>query len=362
MAACCTHRAVGRLTSGIGSTAPVLIARLCAWFSSSASGGGCLRGGHDLTSSRAAFGWLDSARGATADAAGAAPYLLEPSVVSTSSRPASTTTSGAAPAESFAAAAARSAALEDQITTDPSRFRVLTGDRPTGALHLGHYFGTLANRVRLQHAGVEILLVIADYQVITDRDSVGNLSGAVLELVADYLAAGIDPATATIFAEAPPDALTDVTAARIGPAHGAHTNPSAAPTPTPDQKPSPRVLGPNRARRESGACTRAATSGMSSTTPNPIRTTTASVRAAPLANPTPLTSWASATIAIVNVAPRPSTMPSGRRRPPTALADRSAGRTGRTHGVIAVPAPATKANTISRSIGPDDAGRSLRSD
>src|SRR5664279_3348621 len=188
MAACCTHRAVGRLTSGIGSTAPVLIARLCAWFSSSASGGGCLRGGHDLTSSRAAFGWLDSARGATADAAGAAPYLLEPSVVSTSSRPASTTTSGAAPAESFAAAAARSAALEDQITTDPSRFRVLTGDRPTGALHLGHYFGTLANRVRLQHAGVEILLVIADYQVITDRDSVGNLSGAVLELVADYLA------------------------------------------------------------------------------------------------------------------------------------------------------------------------------
>ena len=149
-------------------------------------------------------------RGATADAAGAAPYLLEPYVVSTTSRPASTTTSGAAPAESFAAAAARSAALEDQITTDPSRFRVLTGDRPTGALHLGHYFGTLANRVRLQHAGVEILLVIADYQVITDRDSVGNLSGAVLELVADYLAAGIDPATATIFAHSAVPALNQL--------------------------------------------------------------------------------------------------------------------------------------------------------
>ena len=65
----------------------------------------------------------------------------------------------------------------------------------------------------------------------------------------------------------------------------------------------------------------------------------ASVRAAPLARPTPLTSWASATIAIVNVAARPSTIPTGRRRPPSALADSSAGTTGSTHGVIAVPAP-----------------------
>ena len=55
-----------------------------------------------------------------------------------------------------------------------------------------------------------------------------------------------------------------------------------------------------------------------------------------------LTSCASATIAIVNVSARPSTIPSGRRRPPTALADSSAGTTGSTHGVIAVPAPAIK--------------------
>ncbi len=69
---------------------------------------------------------------------------------------------------------ARSAEIEAQIETDPGRFRVLTGDRPTGNLHLGHYFGTLANRVVLQRKGVETFLVIADYQVITDRDAVGS--------------------------------------------------------------------------------------------------------------------------------------------------------------------------------------------
>lgn len=118
--------------------------------------------------------------------------------------------SPASSADSFAAAAARSSALDDQITTYPSRFRVLTGDRPTGPLHLGHYFGTLANRVRLQRAGVEVFLVIADYQVITDRDSVGNLSANVLELLADYLAAGIDPATATIFTHSAVPALNQL--------------------------------------------------------------------------------------------------------------------------------------------------------
>ena len=94
-------------------------------------------------------------------------------------------------ANSFAVSAARSAHLEDEITEHPEGFRVLTGDRPTGALHLGHYFGTLANRVRLQHAGVEVFVVIADYQVITDRDRIGDLSSNVRELRLDYLAAGI---------------------------------------------------------------------------------------------------------------------------------------------------------------------------
>ena len=70
---------------------------------------------------------------------------------------------------------------------------MLTGDRPTGPLHLGHYVGTLANRVRLQAAGVEVFLVIADYQVVTDRDVAGDVRGTVRELLLDYLAAGIVP-------------------------------------------------------------------------------------------------------------------------------------------------------------------------
>ena len=146
------------------------------------------------------------------------------------------------------------------------------------------------------------------------------------------------------------EALTEITAARIGPAHGAHTNPSAPPTPSPVQKPSPRVLGPNRASRDSGACTRCASSGISSTSPNTISTTIANVARAAGASPTPLTSCASATIAIVKVTASPSTIPSGRRRPPTALAASSAGSTGSTQGVIAVPAPAISANSSSRII------------
>ncbi len=91
----------------------------------------------------------------------------------------------------------------DLDRTAPSRAfapRVLTGDRPTGQLHLGHLFGTLQNRVRLQKEGVDLLVLVADYQTITDRDSPVSLPEDVEELVADYLAVGIDPACATIFA------------------------------------------------------------------------------------------------------------------------------------------------------------------
>jgi tryptophanyl-tRNA synthetase len=78
--------------------------------------------------------------------------------------------------------------------------RVLTGDRPTGQLHLGHLFGTLLNRVALQEQGVDLMVLIADYQTITDRDSPASLPADVEELLADYLAVGIDPARATVFA------------------------------------------------------------------------------------------------------------------------------------------------------------------
>ncbi|MET7334208.1 tryptophan--tRNA ligase [Nonomuraea sp. NPDC005650] len=75
---------------------------------------------------------------------------------------------------------------------------VLTGDRPTGSLHLGHYFGSLANRVALQDK-FPMYVLIADYQVITDRDLPGEIQRNITELLLDYLAVGIDPARATIF-------------------------------------------------------------------------------------------------------------------------------------------------------------------
>ncbi|NKZ06097.1 tryptophan--tRNA ligase [Actinomadura latina] len=105
---------------------------------------------------------------------------------------------------------ARSRELEERIAADPGAFRILTGDRPTGPLHLGHYFGTLANRVRLQRAGVELFVLVADYQVLTDRDVADRLSEHVDGLVADYLAAGIDPAAATIFRHSAVPALNQL--------------------------------------------------------------------------------------------------------------------------------------------------------
>ncbi|MFJ4923851.1 tryptophan--tRNA ligase [Streptomyces sp. NPDC088725] len=110
----------------------------------------------------------------------------------------------------MSAARARSAALEERILGDPGSFRVLTGDRPTGRLHLGHYFGTLHNRVRLQDLGVEMFVVVADYQVLTDRDVADNLAGHVEDLVLDYLAVGVDPARSTIFTHSAVPALNQL--------------------------------------------------------------------------------------------------------------------------------------------------------
>src|SRR5579875_162660 len=108
------------------------------------------------------------------------------------------------------AARRRSAQVDAAIADDPPAYRVLTGDRPTGPLHLGHYFGTLANRIRLQQLGVDLLVVIADYQTLTDRDAPAGLADDVLGLVADYVAAGIDPSRATIFAHSQIPALNQL--------------------------------------------------------------------------------------------------------------------------------------------------------
>ncbi len=104
----------------------------------------------------------------------------------------------------------RSAELEALIDVDAARFRILTGDRPTGPLHLGHYFGTLRNRVRLQDLGAEVFVLVADYQVLTDRDTAEHLDQYVTGLMLDYLAIGIDPARTVIFAHSAVPALNQL--------------------------------------------------------------------------------------------------------------------------------------------------------
>lgn len=99
---------------------------------------------------------------------------------------------------------------EESLRLHPERHRVVSGDRPTGPLHLGHYIGTLANRVRLQQLGVPVTVVIADYQVITDRAETGDLRGRVRTLIAEYLAAGIDPDRSVIFAHSGVPALNQL--------------------------------------------------------------------------------------------------------------------------------------------------------
>ena len=104
----------------------------------------------------------------------------------------------------------RSAELEELIDRDAAVFRILTGDRPTGRLHLGHYFGTLRNRVRLQDLGAEVLVLIADYQVLTDRDMAEHLDDYVTGLLLDYLAIGLDPVRTVIFAHSAVPALNQL--------------------------------------------------------------------------------------------------------------------------------------------------------
>jgi tryptophanyl-tRNA synthetase len=94
---------------------------------------------------------------------------------------------------SFTVAEQRSQRLLEDLVTNPHHHRVLTGDRPTGPLHIGHEFGSIANRVLLQNLGVESFIVIADYQVLTDRRDVADIPNNIANLVLDYLSLGLDP-------------------------------------------------------------------------------------------------------------------------------------------------------------------------
>ena len=100
---------------------------------------------------------------------------------------------------SYEAALRRSDEVHADLLVNPANYTMLTGDRPTGRLHLGHYFGTLVDRVRLQDMGIKTNIVIADYQVITDRDTTQNIQDNVYNMVVDYMACGIDPAKTMIF-------------------------------------------------------------------------------------------------------------------------------------------------------------------
>ncbi|MFA6865502.1 MAG: tryptophan--tRNA ligase, partial [Sphaerochaetaceae bacterium] len=95
--------------------------------------------------------------------------------------------------DTYEVAVERSRKLEEDILKNPKRHRVLTGDRPTGKLHIGHYFGSLQNRVKLSKLGVPTCILIADYQVLTDHDAFDKISQNTKELVIDYIAAGIEP-------------------------------------------------------------------------------------------------------------------------------------------------------------------------
>ena len=112
--------------------------------------------------------------------------------------------------DTYRASQARSAAIEKRMADDPGSLRMLTGDRPTGALHIGHYFGSIRNRVKLQHSGAEIWQLIADYQVITDREVAGDIRGSVHNLLVDNIAAGLDPERATIFTHSAVPALNQL--------------------------------------------------------------------------------------------------------------------------------------------------------
>ena len=81
----------------------------------------------------------------------------------------------------------------------PVRKRILTGDRPTGRLHLGHYVGTLENRVKLQDT-YDTFLLVADYHMLTTRlERLDEIGQNVRDVVLDNLAAGIDPEKVTIY-------------------------------------------------------------------------------------------------------------------------------------------------------------------
>lgn len=91
---------------------------------------------------------------------------------------------------------------------------ILTGDRPTGRLHIGHYVGSLKNRVEIQNKGQydEMYIMIADAQALTDNaDNPEKIRENIMEVALDYLSVGLDPSRVTIFIQSHVSALTELT-------------------------------------------------------------------------------------------------------------------------------------------------------
>ena len=91
---------------------------------------------------------------------------------------------------------------------------ILTGDRPTGRLHIGHYVGSLRQRVELQNSGEfdKIYIMIADAQALTDNfENPEKVRQNVIEVALDYLAVGLDPAKSTLFIQSQISELTELT-------------------------------------------------------------------------------------------------------------------------------------------------------
>lgn len=91
---------------------------------------------------------------------------------------------------------------------------ILTGDRPTGQLHIGHYVGSLQNRVKLQNEGdfEQFYIMIADTQALTDNhDKVDKVKNNIIQVAIDYISAGIDPKKANIFIQSLVPELSEIT-------------------------------------------------------------------------------------------------------------------------------------------------------
>jgi tryptophanyl-tRNA synthetase len=101
--------------------------------------------------------------------------------------------------------------IPTSASTQQSPQVILTGDRPTGPLHLGHYVGSLRNRVAFQHTHRQFIM-LADAQALTDNmDDTGKVHRNVVEVALDYLAVGIDPALSTIFIQSQIPELAELT-------------------------------------------------------------------------------------------------------------------------------------------------------